>query len=149
MDSSRYGRIGGHRTGTGLRGSRWLRGSHGGALGWRALRLLHRLEPTQRRGCLLLASGPDASNLHKRGVALQSVPGCENPKEAEIALADDDRWRLFFEYAQGDASRIGIADSIALTDRGPSASRRLSGGPRLGIRGISAPGRRSPLTAPP
>jgi predicted GH43/DUF377 family glycosyl hydrolase len=66
---------------------------------------------TQRRGCLLLASGPNASNLRKRGVALQSVSGRENPKEAEIALATDGTWRLFFEYAQGDASRVGIADS--------------------------------------
>jgi beta-1,2-mannobiose phosphorylase / 1,2-beta-oligomannan phosphorylase len=64
-----------------------------------------------RRGCLLLASGPDASNLRKRGIALQSRPGCENPKEAEIALAADDTWRLFFEYAHEDASRIGIAHS--------------------------------------
>ncbi|MGA8796299.1 MAG: hypothetical protein WB526_04430 [Candidatus Cybelea sp.] len=101
----------------------------------------------QRRGCLLLASGPDASNLHKRGVALQSVPGCENPKEAEIALADDDRWRLFFEYAQGDASRVGIADSSRVDgpwsirqppfERRPSSwdSWHLSTGPTVTLDG--------------
>lgn len=66
---------------------------------------------TQRRGLLMLAAGPDARRLRKRGVALHSGPGRENPKEAEIALAADGTWRLFFEYAAGDASRIGIARS--------------------------------------
>jgi predicted GH43/DUF377 family glycosyl hydrolase len=64
-----------------------------------------------RRGCLMLASGPDASHLHKRGVALESVTGGHNPKEAEIALADDKTWRLFFEYAKHDASCIGLASA--------------------------------------
>ncbi len=65
----------------------------------------------ERRGCLMLASGPDASHLVKRGVALRSRPGVANPKEAEIAIADDKTWRLFFEYAYEDASRIGLAVS--------------------------------------
>jgi beta-1,2-mannobiose phosphorylase / 1,2-beta-oligomannan phosphorylase len=62
-------------------------------------------------GCLMLASGPDASQLVKRGASLQSRPGIANPKEAEIALAEDASWRLFFEYADQDASRIGLAAS--------------------------------------
>jgi beta-1,2-mannobiose phosphorylase / 1,2-beta-oligomannan phosphorylase len=63
----------------------------------------------QRRGLLMLAAGPDPQHLQKRGIALRSKAGCENPKEAEIALAADGTWRLFFEYAAGDASRVGIA----------------------------------------
>jgi len=65
----------------------------------------------QRRGCLMLALGPDASHLRKRGIALESRAGCSNPKEAEIAQAGDKTWRLFFEYANDEASRIGLAVS--------------------------------------
>lgn len=65
----------------------------------------------RRRGCLMLASGPDAAHLRKRGVALQSVEGRSNPKEAEIALTADKTWRLFFEYSKVDASCIGLAFS--------------------------------------
>lgn len=65
----------------------------------------------RHRGCLLLASGPDAAHLRKRGVALESVEGRSNPKEAEIALTADKTWRLFFEYAKDDASCVGIAHS--------------------------------------
>jgi len=65
----------------------------------------------QRRGSLMLSAGRDARHLQKRGVALHSEPGLDNPKEAEIAIAADGTWRLFFEYAANDASRIGIARS--------------------------------------
>ncbi len=64
---------------------------------------------TQKRGQLLCASGPDLLHLRKNGVALSSTPSCENPKEATIVQAKDGSWRLFFEYASGDASKIGIA----------------------------------------
>jgi predicted GH43/DUF377 family glycosyl hydrolase len=62
-------------------------------------------------GTLMLATGSDARHLRKRGVALASQPGCLNPKEAEIALAHDNTWHLFFEYAAEDQSRIGRARS--------------------------------------
>jgi predicted GH43/DUF377 family glycosyl hydrolase len=65
----------------------------------------------KRSGCLMLASGPDASHLIKRGVALASRPGLLNPKEAEIAQIRDKTWRLFFEYAKDDASCIGVASA--------------------------------------
>jgi predicted GH43/DUF377 family glycosyl hydrolase len=69
----------------------------------------------QLRGRLMLASGPNARRLRKRGVALDSSGRRSNPKEAEIALADDGTWRLFFEYAYDEASRIGMAraDDVA------------------------------------
>ena len=65
----------------------------------------------ERRGCLMLASGPDASHLVKRGVALASSRDLRNPKEAEIAQTGDKTWRLFFEYAKDGASCIGLAVS--------------------------------------
>lgn len=66
---------------------------------------------TQKRGQLLLAAGNDLQHLQKRGVALPSTRTCENPKEATIVQAGDGSWRLFFEYASGGASKMGIAAS--------------------------------------
>ncbi len=63
------------------------------------------------RGRLMLASGPTCERLQKRGIALDATPSFENPKEATIAQAENLTWRLFFEFAAGDASRIGIAIS--------------------------------------
>jgi predicted GH43/DUF377 family glycosyl hydrolase len=84
----------------------------------------------QLRGCLMLALGPDASHLRKRGIALDSFAGCSNPKEAEIAQAGDKTWRLFFEYANDDASRIGLAVSERVDGpwdvRQPPFERRLT-----------------------
>ncbi len=64
-----------------------------------------------KRGELLLASGDDLHHLVKRGIALASSEAARNPKEAEIVRADDGSWRLFFEYAHDDRSKIGIARS--------------------------------------
>jgi beta-1,2-mannobiose phosphorylase / 1,2-beta-oligomannan phosphorylase len=62
-----------------------------------------------KRGELLLASGPDLESLTKLGIALPSTPARQNPKEAEIVRAGDGSWRLFFEYAADDRSKVGIA----------------------------------------
>lgn len=64
-----------------------------------------------KRGELLLAAGNDLRHLTKRGIALASSDVARNPKEAEIVRADDGSWRLFFEYAHDDRSKIGIASS--------------------------------------
>ncbi|GAC1428902.1 MAG: hypothetical protein NVSMB5_23510 [Candidatus Velthaea sp.] len=64
-----------------------------------------------RRGELLLAAGDDVHRLKKRGIALPSTPGARNPKEAEIVRVGDGTWRLFFEYAHDERSKIGIARS--------------------------------------
>lgn len=63
----------------------------------------------QKVGRLLLADGPAPDRLTKRGVALASMQDQLNPKEATLVLAADGRWRLFYEYAADDASRIGVA----------------------------------------
>jgi predicted GH43/DUF377 family glycosyl hydrolase len=64
---------------------------------------------TRRQGQLMLATGPAAGRLQKRGVAIPSSETFQNPKEASIAPCKDGTWRLFFEYATHGASRIGMA----------------------------------------
>jgi len=67
-----------------------------------------------KRGQLLLASGSDPERLTKRGVALPWTPERKNPKEATIVRARDGTWRLFFEYAADDKSKIGVASAPAV-----------------------------------
>lgn len=67
-----------------------------------------------KRGQLLLASGTDLRRLEKRGIALPWTPERQNPKEATIVQAGDGSWRLFFEYAAQNASRVGIAAAPAV-----------------------------------
>ena len=64
-----------------------------------------------KRGELLLAAGNDLRHLIKGGIALASSAAARNPKEAEIVRTGDGSWRLFFEYARDDRSKIGIASS--------------------------------------
>jgi beta-1,2-mannobiose phosphorylase / 1,2-beta-oligomannan phosphorylase len=66
---------------------------------------------TSLRAQLLLAAGPDAEHLQKRGIAIPWSADVANPKEASIAPVADGTWRLFFEYSQGGASRVGIASA--------------------------------------
>ncbi|MGI8825850.1 MAG: hypothetical protein ACR2JC_09420, partial [Chloroflexota bacterium] len=66
---------------------------------------------TIQKGQLLLATGPDGEHLHKRGIAIPYSDDVMNPKEAAIVSIPDGTWRLFFEYAQSDASRVGIASA--------------------------------------
>jgi predicted GH43/DUF377 family glycosyl hydrolase len=60
-------------------------------------------------GQLLLAEGPDVRHLGKTSVALASSKGEGNTKEATIDRTPEDHWRLFYEYAHGAASLIGMA----------------------------------------
>ncbi len=66
---------------------------------------------SKQQGNLLLATGPDPRHLTKRGVYLASSADAANPKEATIVSVPDGTWRLFFEYAEGGASKIGIASA--------------------------------------
>jgi predicted GH43/DUF377 family glycosyl hydrolase len=61
------------------------------------------------QGSMMLAEGPDLANLEKRAVVLKAPPGEGNIKEATIAQTSRGDWRLFYEYAANDASRIGMA----------------------------------------
>ena len=67
-----------------------------------------------KRGQLLLATGHDSRDLHKRGVMLPPKPGYANPKEATVVQVPDGSWRLFFEYAADGASKIGLASAPAV-----------------------------------
>lgn len=69
----------------------------------------------RKQGKLLWATGSDACDLRKMGVALDSTRSHENPKEATIAKRDDGSWLLFFEYARGGRSRFGVASSNELS----------------------------------
>ena len=66
---------------------------------------------TKKEGQLLLATGREPWNLNKQGVALPSSNGHANPKEATVISVGDGTWRLFFEYAEAGASKIGMATS--------------------------------------
>lgn len=66
-------------------------------------------------GEMLYASGPSLDRLTKQGVALASTKSMGNTKEATVARTADGHWRLWYEYATDDASRVGLAigDGVA------------------------------------
>jgi len=70
----------------------------------------------RQQGSLLLATGPDPYSLTKRDVVLKAPEGRGNFKEATLLQLPDKSWRLLYEYARDDASRIGIAKAASLGD---------------------------------
>ncbi|WP_019515563.1 hypothetical protein [Sphingomonas sp. Mn802worker] len=60
-------------------------------------------------GELSYASGLSLDRLTKSGVALASSKSEGNTKEATVNRTKDGRWRLFYEYAADEASRVGLA----------------------------------------
>jgi predicted GH43/DUF377 family glycosyl hydrolase len=60
-------------------------------------------------GEMFYASGPSVDQLTKSGVALPSSRSAGNTKEATVQQTADGRWRLFYEYAVDDSSRVGLA----------------------------------------
>ncbi|WP_174291190.1 glycosidase [Sphingomonas bacterium] len=60
-------------------------------------------------GELSYAAGPAIDQLTKSGVVLASSKSEGNTKEATVDHAADGRWRLFYEYAADQASRVGLA----------------------------------------
>lgn len=60
-------------------------------------------------GELSYASGPSLDGLVKSGVLLASSKSRGNTKEATVGRTADGHWRLFYEYAAENASRIGLA----------------------------------------
>jgi predicted GH43/DUF377 family glycosyl hydrolase len=63
----------------------------------------------RRQGSLLVAQGPNLTRLTKQKVLLKAPEGEGNIKEATLAKGADGRYRLFYEYAKDNASRIGMA----------------------------------------
>ena len=64
---------------------------------------------SQQTGRLLYAEGSNPRKLAKGGVVLESTSDFINPKEATVVRGADGDWRLFFEYARDDASKLGVA----------------------------------------
>jgi len=62
-----------------------------------------------RHGEMLYAVGPSMDKLEKKGVAMASTPSEGNVKEATVDRTKAGAWRLFYEYASGGASLIGLA----------------------------------------
>ena len=60
-------------------------------------------------GDLCYATGPALDRLTKTGVALASSKSEGNTKEATVERTADGRWRLFYEFAADQASRVGLA----------------------------------------
>ena len=60
-------------------------------------------------GEMCYASGPAIDRLEKSGVALASTKSMGNTKEATVGRTADGQWRLWYEYAADEASRVGLA----------------------------------------
>jgi predicted GH43/DUF377 family glycosyl hydrolase len=69
------------------------------------------VDARREQGSLLVAAGADLDRLTKRQVMLKAPEGEGNIKEATVARGADGRYRLFYEYAKDQASRIGLAVS--------------------------------------
>src|SRR5262249_38883883 len=67
------------------------------------------VDKTRCSGQMLYASGPSIDRLKKRGVAHASSKTEGNTKEATIEQTADGKWRLFYEYARGTQSLVGLA----------------------------------------
>jgi predicted GH43/DUF377 family glycosyl hydrolase len=67
------------------------------------------VDAVHRQGCLMVASGPSLDKLVKREVAIKARKGYGNIKEATLVRTSRGGWRLFYEYAHDNASRIGLA----------------------------------------
>ena len=60
-------------------------------------------------GELSYAEGPSLDRLVKSGVVLASSKSEGNTKEATVDHTPAGKWRLFYEYAADEASRVGLA----------------------------------------
>ena len=89
------------------------------------------VDAKHRQGSLLVATGPDLDHLKKRAVMLKAPEGQGNIKEATLAQASDGSWRLFYEYAQDDASRIGMATCPKISGPWTPVGCPISVRPRL------------------
>ncbi len=67
------------------------------------------VDATRTHGEMLYATGPSIDGLEKRGIAMPSAPSEGNLKEATVDRTPDGGWRMFYEYARGEASLIGLA----------------------------------------
>ncbi|WP_406694034.1 glycoside hydrolase family 130 protein [Sphingomonas cannabina] len=83
------------------------------------------------QGSLLVATGPDLTHLTKDKVLLKARAGEGNIKEATVAQGTDGRYRIFYEYAKDNASRIGLAVADNLTGPWEAVEDLFTVRPRL------------------
>lgn len=67
------------------------------------------VDAKRAQGAMLLAKGLRLTALTANRVILKAPPGEGNIKEATLAQTASGDWRLFYEYACNNASRIGVA----------------------------------------
>ena len=67
------------------------------------------VDAPREQACLMLAAGETLASLAKKEVMVKAPKGEGNIKEATMAQCSTGEWRLFYEYAKENASRIGIA----------------------------------------
>ena len=67
------------------------------------------VDAARRQGCLMLASGNGPHCLEKHQVTIRAPEDEGNIKEATLVRTTAGDWRLFYEYASQNASRIGLA----------------------------------------
>ena len=71
------------------------------------------VDAAKKQGSMILQGGKDLSVLATKELVLQAPPGEGNIKEATVAQTASGDWRLFYEYAADNASRIGMASGPA------------------------------------
>ncbi|WEK42470.1 MAG: glycosidase [Candidatus Sphingomonas colombiensis] len=71
------------------------------------------VDAARKQGSMILATGPTLDSLSKAKLVLKAPPGEGNIKEATLAQTPSGDWRLFYEYAANEASRIGLATSAS------------------------------------
>jgi predicted GH43/DUF377 family glycosyl hydrolase len=67
------------------------------------------VDAAHQKGSLMVATGPSLDRLVKREVAIKARKGYGNIKEATLVQTSEGEWRLFYEYAHNNASRVGLA----------------------------------------
>jgi len=68
------------------------------------------VDAERSQGALMVATGPDLTDLREQRLMLKAPEGEGNIKEATLAQASDGTFRLFYEYAKNNASRVGMAE---------------------------------------
>lgn len=67
------------------------------------------VDAAHTQGSMILVAGPTLAALQEKKLVLKAPPGEGNIKEATLAQTATGDWRLFYEYAANEASRIGMA----------------------------------------
>jgi hypothetical protein len=68
------------------------------------------VDAARSQGAMMMATGSDLTDLREQRLMLKAPEGEGIIKEATLAQASDGTFRLFYEYAKDNASRIGMAE---------------------------------------